>query len=137
MLLNDSPNTETAFLNYEYKFQLSGYETVQSGRINLAPGVRGLIKVDLENEFDYVFIAISDTFIRGISLAAKPVGFKNEMFVTDETEVFREYESNIVVKLFPDELKGEVALEPGLIGDVLPKEMNYYILMRKPRTDMH
>lgn len=137
MMMNDSPNTETAFLNYDYKFQMSGYEMVQSGRINLAPGMRGKLNVSLADEFDYVFIAITDTNVAGISLAAKPVTFKNDMFVTDETEIFREYDSNILVKLFPDELKGDVSLEPALIGNAAPKEMNYYLLMRKPRVHTH
>src|SRR5687768_5167072 len=70
---NNSPHTETAFLNYDYKFQKSGFQKLEGGPINLQPGVRGSLRFNFEPEYDYTFIAVADSTTEGIGITGKPV----------------------------------------------------------------
>jgi hypothetical protein len=132
--INDNPNTETAFLNYDYKFQGSGFEQVDGGTINLQPGVAGLLNYEFDDAFDYIIIGISDTLNQGVGFAGKPVDHENDVFNTNEEYVFTEWGSRIVVFPIPDEMKGKVQIQPRLLGVNKPVESCYYILMRKKQT---
>ena len=131
---NENPNTETAYLNYDYKFQQSGFEHLAGGPINIQPGTRGLLNFIFEEDFDYIFIAVSDTLTQGVGITGKPVDFNHDLFDTDTSEVFTEYASRVLVHSIPDGMKGNVEIRPIILGNAHPKESSYYILFRKKRT---
>lgn len=131
---NDSPHTETAFLNYDFKFQQSGFQKLEGGKINVQPGVRGDLRYNFEPDYDYTFIAISDSTTDGIGITGKPVALTANEFDTDSQYVFKEWGSKILVFPLPDAMVGDVEIHPMILGKTAPVESSYYILMRKKKS---
>jgi hypothetical protein len=128
---NNNPHTETAFLNYDFKFQQSGFERVDGGMINVQPGVRGLLKFHLEPTYDYTFVGVTDSIAGGMSISGKPETFEGNVFTTDSLDVYKEEGANLIVITFPAAMLGDVVVQPMLLGKAVPKESSYYLLMRK------
>ena len=130
----NSPNTETAFLNYDFKFQSSGFERVDGGPINLQPGSRGKLHFKFDPDYDYTFVAVADSTTGGVSIQGKPVTYDGNVISTDDDHVMTEWGSRILVFPMPNTMIGDVVIEPTLMGTAVPKESSYFLLLRKRKS---
>lgn len=129
-----TPNTETAFLNYDYSFQKSGYEQVEAKMIYsyLNQPLRLYFVVD--SAFDYMFVAICDSAAGGLKVECY---FEQDTapFVQNDMEsLIRDFNSKIsLVPLHSNERSGNISILLNLQGKVNPVEPSYYIMVRKKK----
>jgi len=125
-----SPNTETAYLNYDYNFQKSGFTGVERQFILIKAGEKLNTYFTLEPDYDYVFIACADSNTRGPVIKGE-MGDTSGIFKTDSSFVFKEYNSRILVYNLPEKLNGNVNIVISILGKVNPTEPTYYMMYRK------
>jgi hypothetical protein len=129
-----SPNTETAFLNYDFRLQRSGYEKVEAKMIYSYVNQPLNLYFQLDSTYDYMFVAICDSSTGGIKVSCT---FENDpapYFESDATELLTEFNSKItLIPINVNNLTGLITVRLELLGKIEPKEPSYYLFVRKKR----
>jgi hypothetical protein len=126
-----SPNTETAYLNYDYNFQNSGFEGVERQFIYIKAGEKLNTYFTLDPDYDYIFIACADSTTGGTVIKGIMGTDTSGIFKTDSSFIYKEYKSKILVYNLPEKLNGTVDIVIRILGKVNPVEPTYYMMYRK------
>ncbi len=129
------PHTETAFLNYDYRLQRSGYEQVEVKMIYsyLNQPLRLYFVVD--SLFDYLFVAICDSATGGLKAECYFENNSAPFIQSDVNEIIREFDSKItLLPLSDNERSGSISILLTLQGKLNATEPSYYLLVRKKRV---
>lgn len=128
-------NTETAYLNYKYRFtHSSGFEEIEGKPLNLQPDVPGFLSFPLDSSYDYVVMFCSDSTTEGILLTIRGKEDTFNVVDTDTAYVYLEFGSNVTMVYLPEKLLGEYEFRPTLHSKKPPLEDSYYAVYRKKRV---
>ena len=131
-----SPNTETAFLNYDYRFQRSGYEKVEGRMIYNYLKQPLKLYFTIESLYDYMFVAMCDSSTEGLRAEFYVDNESSPFVISDGSEIIPEYNSKItLVPLNHNSHYGTITVILELQGKVAANEPSYYLLVRKKKTD--
>lgn len=130
-----SPNTETAFLNYDFRLQRSGYEQVEAKLIYSYVNQPLKLYFVVDSNYNYMFAAIADSSTGGLKVSCTFDEENTPYFESDITQLIKEYNSKITLALINEKNRtGVITVQLDLVGKTAPKEPSYYILVRKKRV---
>ena len=130
---SENPNTAMAFLMFDYKFNQSGFEQVSAASLNVQPGSWGMLNFKIDPQYDYTFIGIADSITDGMSIKGHLAGSDETLFTTDGMDVFMENNAKTIVITFANAIYGDLIVQPTILGETAPKELSYYLLVRKKK----
>lgn len=129
-----SPNTETAFLNYDFRLQRSGYEQVEAKMIYSYLNQPLRLYFPVDSTYDFMFVAIADSATGGIKVSCYFEDESSPYLISDESQLIKEFNSKItIIPLNSENRIGTVTLRLELLGKIEAKEPSYYLMMRKKR----
>jgi hypothetical protein len=126
-----SPNTETAYLNYDFNFQKSGFESVEKKFIYIKAGEKLNLYFMVDPDYDYIFIACCDSITKGPVIKGKMGTDTFAIFKSDSSYIYNEFKSKMMVYTLPEKLNGTVDIIISILGKVDPVEPTYYMMYRK------
>jgi hypothetical protein len=128
-----SEDTETAYLNYDYKLQLNKYEIVDSKFLYIKAGERYNIYIAIDTLHDYVFFSATDDITKGMMIEGRLNSDTTILFKTDSTFLGTEYEASTLYYVFDNYYTANLKITMQIQGNVNPEEATYYIVARKKR----
>jgi hypothetical protein len=128
-------NTETAYLNYQYRFTASsGFEEVEGRAFNLQPNIPGLLTFNIDSAYDYIIMLCSDSTTDGILLSVRGVNDTLDVVNTDTAYVYPEFGSRVTMVFLPEKMHGDYQFRPTMLSKAPPIDDSYYALYRKKRV---
>lgn len=129
-----SPNTETAYLNYDFNLQRSGYEQVETKMIYSYLNQPLRLYFVIDSLYDYMFAAICDSSTGGLKAECYYESDASPFIQSDPGELIKEYNAKItLLPLSANQRNGTVSIILNLQGKTEAIEPSYYMMVRKKR----